>query len=134
MLLNVFYPLIFRFGLSYTVPGSIIVSNISTILVICHPLLAYLIGNQRKGIFFNGITALLGIKMCLNAFPSDYLLLLRVISLSVVPEVDVKILISRTSIHGFVVVCHFEGRGAWYNPIEVIGVTLMFSWLGLHEI
>lgn len=132
MLFNVLDLLNFRFGLSYTIPGGIFITCIAAIHVFLCLLLPYLIGDEGKGIFFMSITALVSIEMRLNAFPSDCLLLFRVIALSVVPKVDVKILVAATSIGGFVVAGHFEGRGGWDNSVEVVGVRLMLSWLELH--
>ena len=94
----------------------------------------YLIGNEGKGISFVSIAALVSIEMGPNAFPPDYLLLLRVVALGVVLEVDVQILITCTSIHGFVGAGHFDGRCAWCGSVEVEGVRLRLSWLELHEI
>lgn len=80
------------------------------------------------------ITTLVSIEMRFNAFPSDYLFLFRVITLSVVPKVDVKIFVAATSIDGFVVAGHLEGRCGWDDSVEVVGVRLMLSWLELHEL
>lgn len=80
------------------------------------------------------ITALVSIEMRPNAFPPVNLLLIRVITLSVVPESDAKILVTGTSINSFVGAGLFEGRRCWQDSIEVIIVRFMLSWFEMHDL